>query len=105
MCLQTLGKPRDLQDYVEELLKYHGKFDLYEKLHNWKIPIFPIDGQILMQHGCPSGKLMGAVIRQLKQLWVKEEFRSSKEEILELLPGVLQEFNIVDGKQVKKAKI
>lgn len=104
MCLQTTGKPKEIKEYVEELLKFHGKLDLYDKLKAWQVPRFPVDGTMLKQHNCPTGKLMGTIINRLKEEWVKSEFKSTSEELLKLLPKVLQELNIVDGKQVKKPK-
>lgn len=105
MCLQTIGSPREIKNFVLELLKYHGKFELYKQLKDWDIPKFPVDGASLKDRGCPTGKLMGSVINRLKVIWVKNEFKSSKEELLEQLPAVLLELNIVDGKQIKKPKI
>lgn len=104
MCLQTFGKPRDIKDYVEELLKFHGKLELHEKLKNWEVPRFPVDGSTLKQHDCPSGKVMGVVITKLKEIWVKNEFKSTPEELIAHLPKVYEELNIVDGKLVKKPK-
>lgn len=104
MCLVTFGKPKEIKSYVEELLKFHGKWELHEKLRNWNVPKFPIDGNILKAHNCPSGKVMGTILSKLKEEWVKNEFKSTVEELLTKLPKVLEELNIVDGKQVKKAK-
>jgi DNA-directed RNA polymerase delta subunit len=47
---------------------------------------------------------MGAVMQKLKELWVEEEFKPSKEDLLKHLPKVYNDLNIVDGKFVKKAK-
>lgn len=104
MCLQPLGKPRDTKDYVEELLKFQGKWNLHDKLRDWVVPRFPIDGSTLKEHNCPSGKLMGVVINRLREIWVQNEFKSTPEELLAQLPKVLEDLNIVDGKQVKKSK-
>lgn len=105
MCLQTTGKPRDMKDYVEELLKFHGKLELYKKLKDWEVPKFPVDGTMLKQHNCPTGRLMGTIINKLKEEWVKSEFKHTSKELVALLPNIFQELNIVDGKQVKKPKI
>lgn len=104
MCLVTFGKPRDIKDYVEELLKFQGKWELYQKLKDWIVPKFPVDGNMLKVHNCPSGKIMGSILNKLKEEWIKNEFKSTAEELLTQLPKILKEFNIVDGKQVKKPK-
>jgi tRNA nucleotidyltransferase (CCA-adding enzyme) len=104
MCLVTVGKPKEIKDYVEELLKFHGKWELHQKLKDWNVPKFPIDGNILKSHNCPSGRIMGTIINKLKEEWVKNEFQSTSEELLTQLPKILEDLNIVDGKQVKKPK-
>lgn len=98
------GKPKDVREYVEELIKLHCKNDLYEKLKVWEIPRFPVDGATLKQNGCPTGKIMGIVISKLKEHWIKDEFKSTKEDLVSHLPKIYDDLNIVDGKLVKKAK-
>lgn len=106
MCLQNImGKTKDVKDYVLELLKYHCKGDFYHALKDWKIPRFPLNGNDLTQNGCPSGKIMGVVMNKLKEVWVENEFRASKEDLIKSLPKIFDDLNIVDGKLVKKAKI
>jgi hypothetical protein len=104
MCLVTAGKPREIKEFVEELLKFHGKWEMHEMLKNWQVPRFPVDGTLLKSQNCPTGKIMGTIITKLKEEWVKNEFNSTAEELLTHLPRILEELNIVDGKQVKKPK-
>lgn len=104
MCLVTQGKPKEIKDYVEELLKFHGKWELHQKLSDWKVPKFPLDGNILKAHNCPTGRIMGTILGKLKEEWVKNEFKSTADDLVKQLPKVFEELNIVDGKQVKKAK-
>lgn len=85
-------------------MKYHCKADLYHALKNWEIPRFPVDGNTLKDNGCPSGKIIGVVMSKLKEHWVEEEFKSSKEDLLKHLPKIFDDLNIVDGKLLKKAK-
>lgn len=47
---------------------------------------------------------MGVVMTKLKEYWVEDGFMSSKEDLLEHLPKIFNDLNIVDGKLVKKAK-
>lgn len=105
MCLQTFGRPRDIKDYVEELLKFEGKWKMYEQLKKWEVPKFPVDGNMLKQKGCPQGRVIGNIMNELKKVWIKNEFKSTSDEILEHLPKVLEELNIVDGKPIKKPKL
>lgn len=104
MCLVTIGKPKEIKEFVEELLKFHGKWDIYKKLKSWSVPKFPIDGNTLKSKNCPTGKVLGTILNKLKEEWIKNEFKSTKDELLAHLPEILDELNIVDGKQVKKPK-
>lgn len=105
MCLQTLGRPHVTKEYVEELLKFHNKWELYGKLKNWQVPKFPVSGNMLKQNGCPQGRTIGRVISKLKEVWIQHEFKSTAEDLLKHLPAILEELNIVDGMPVKKPKL
>lgn len=105
MCIQSIGKPSDQKYYVEELLKYLGNVEMYEKLKSWQIPYFPVNGNLLKENGCPAGKWIGVVITKLKQVWAANEFKSTQEELLKCLPDILKEMNIEDGHVKKKSKV
>jgi hypothetical protein len=99
-----IGKPKDIKSYVEELLILVQQRELYEKLKNWEVPRFPINGKMLQDKGCPSGKIMGIVMNSLKKIWTQHEFNISSDELFNHLPKVYEDLNISDGKQNKKIK-
>lgn len=101
MCLNTIGKTTDMKLYVLELLKYQHKPTLHEQLKTWGIPKFPLSGDVLKQHGCPPGKIVGTVIARLKIIWAREEFTTTPENLLKYLPQVLNDV-IAEGTHVKK---
>lgn len=105
MCIQTIGKPSDQRHYVEELLKYLGKVESYEKLKSWEIPYFPVNGNLVKENGCPPGKWIGVVITKLKHMWAANEFKSTQDELMKHLPDILKDLNIEDGKVKKKSKV
>lgn len=106
LCLQpSTGRSKELsKEYVEELLKYQCKSEIYHALKSWQIPKFPIDGNSLKDSGCPSGKVLGVVMNKLREIWVEEEFKTTKEDLMKHLPKIFNDLNIVDGKLVKKVK-
>ncbi|XP_037949379.1 CCA tRNA nucleotidyltransferase 1, mitochondrial [Teleopsis dalmanni] len=86
LCVHAFAK----RDFVEELLKYCNKKNLYESLKAWKMPNFPINGNLLKERGCPLGKKMGSVMLQLKVIWADHDFSISTEELLDKhLPEIL----------------
>lgn len=105
MCIQTIGKPSDQKRYVEELLKFLGKKDLYQNIKSWSIPAFPIKGNHIKELGVTNGRRIGNVISKLKQIWAKKEFGLSKDDLLKLVPEVNAEFNTEDDISKKKPKI
>lgn len=88
LCLQ----PNARLDFVEELLKYSGCFEMYQKLKDEKIPTFPVTGKMLKDKNCPGGKKMGIIMSNLKMIWAEEDFKTSQEDLLEVhLPKILAE--------------
>ncbi|XP_037897741.1 CCA tRNA nucleotidyltransferase 1, mitochondrial, partial [Glossina fuscipes] len=87
LCLQTYIR----RDFVEELLKYKHKRELYDKLRSWRIPPFPVNGNILKDRGSIPTRKIGLVLAQLKLIWADSNFQLSSEELLEKhLPEVME---------------
>lgn len=105
MSLNTIKKYSDTKRCVEELLKYHNKLDLFNQLKDWSIPKFPLTGIILRENGCPDGKGLGVIMKKLKTIWEKTEFKATSEELLKYLPEILEDVKVDDGKIVKKPKL
>ncbi|KAH8295358.1 hypothetical protein KR018_010397 [Drosophila ironensis] len=77
------------RDYVEQLLKYAGKLELYNQLKAWPKPRFPVNGQALSGYGLKGVKL-GLVLDELKLHWADSDFEASSEQLLAKVPGVLE---------------
>ncbi|XP_062124676.1 CCA tRNA nucleotidyltransferase 1, mitochondrial isoform X2 [Drosophila sulfurigaster albostrigata] len=85
LCLQPYAK----RDFVEQLLKYTNKLELYNQLKAWETPNFPINGNTLKSHGL-VGKIVGQVIAELRLLWTNSDFKLTADELLEKLPTILE---------------
>ncbi|KAH8385130.1 CCA tRNA nucleotidyltransferase 1, mitochondrial [Drosophila serrata] len=85
LCLQQYVN----RDYVEQLLKYSNKVDLYNQLKAWVKPDFPIRGNVLNGHGL-KGIRLGFVLNELKTLWADSDFKLTAEELLRQLPDILE---------------
>ncbi|XP_017465939.1 PREDICTED: CCA tRNA nucleotidyltransferase 1, mitochondrial [Rhagoletis zephyria] len=87
LCLQPYAK----REYVEELLKYTNKFNLYHDLKSWKAPRFPLSGSMLKERGLAADKRMGVIMTRLRSIWIDSDFSLSGEELLEQhLQGVIE---------------
>lgn len=93
------------KDFYEELLKYCGETEIYNEFKEWNIPKFPINGGILKENKCPSGKVMGAVMSELKAIWAEDNFETSQSDLLSVhLPTVLLKIKTEDFTSNKKMK-
>ncbi|XP_017086855.2 CCA tRNA nucleotidyltransferase 1, mitochondrial [Drosophila bipectinata] len=84
LCIQ----PNVNRDYVEQLLKYTNKLDLYQQLKSWPKPTFPVNGHALSSLGL-KGKKVGQVMNELKLHWADSDFKSTSEDLLKLVPDIL----------------
>lgn len=51
-------------------------------LPNWPVPIFPVNGNDLLQLGYAQDKNLGYTLKQLKNLWASNGYGMTKEELL-----------------------
>ncbi|XP_030632225.1 CCA tRNA nucleotidyltransferase 1, mitochondrial [Chanos chanos] len=72
----------DAQSKVCELLKYQGEEQLLEELSRWHIPRFPVSGHDLRKMGITSGKEIGTILQNLRDIWKKSHYKMGKEELL-----------------------
>ncbi|XP_046402301.1 CCA tRNA nucleotidyltransferase 1, mitochondrial [Ischnura elegans] len=87
-------KQNDVREWIRELLKYKGNIPTLEEFDQWKLPKFPINGNILLEKGVPGGKKMGPVLTKLKEYWIENDFKTSPEELMEKLPEVMNELDL-----------
>jgi len=85
LCLQKYIQ----RDYVEQLLKYSDKQELYNQLKSWVKPNFPIRGNALAEHGL-KGIRLGLVMDELKLLWADSDFQLSHDDLVKKIPDVLE---------------
>ncbi|XP_030565261.1 CCA tRNA nucleotidyltransferase 1, mitochondrial [Drosophila novamexicana] len=99
LCLQPYAK----RDYVEQLLKYANKLELYNQLKAWQTPNLPINGNTLKGYGL-VGKRMGLVLSELRLLWADSDFTLTSEQLLESLPAILEQLQSPPGSPNKKQR-
>ncbi|HEV2364868.1 MAG TPA: CCA tRNA nucleotidyltransferase [Caulobacteraceae bacterium] len=56
----------------------------------WKAPIFPLRGEEVEAAGVPHGPLVGAVMREVEDWWVENDFPDDKLALIERLKAVAQ---------------
>ena len=56
-------------------------FSALSALASWSAPEFPLRGSDLLALGLPSGPQLGAVLRQMREIWIGENFQLSREQL------------------------
>ncbi|KAJ8259816.1 hypothetical protein GJAV_G00173830 [Gymnothorax javanicus] len=72
----------DAQSKVCELLKYQGEMRLLPLMQKWAIPRFPVSGHDLRRMGITSGKEIGIILQNLRDVWKESRYQMGKEELL-----------------------
>ncbi|MBR73047.1 MAG: CCA tRNA nucleotidyltransferase [Rhodospirillaceae bacterium] len=55
---------------------------LFNKAKIWVSPKFPLNGGDVISHGISSGELVGNLLRDLENFWIKESFKPNREDLL-----------------------
>lgn len=90
LILECKNKVSDTFEWVLETLKYQGDVDLYDKLRNWEIPKFPINGHLLMQKGFKQGPNLQKALSLLKLVWIESDCQLTRDQLLEKLPNAVK---------------
>lgn len=73
-----------------ELLKFNNHSETFASLNAWPIPMYPLNGQMLRDNGCPAGQEMGMVQRLLRDQWKDSRFTLTASELLQRLPTAIE---------------
>lgn len=91
LVLESSGKQSDVKEWVEEVLKYRGEVELLNKLREWKVPKFPVNGHDLMSRGISAGYRLSKIMLTMKRRWINSSFTVTKEELLDNLQDFIDE--------------
>ena len=81
-------------------------FTLFDQGSKWSFPppIFPISGKDLKDYGCPPGKVFSTILDVLKNRWKESDFTMTKEDLIELLPTVVEEISLLQKNKKNKKR-
>lgn len=74
------------QDHLLAWANMHGKNDVYDAVQGFEQPDFPINGKDLLARGHVAGPNLGKMIADLKDEWMKSNYKLSKEDLLNKVP-------------------
>jgi len=103
ILIQSTGRYEIYREYAKEVLKYRGAMELLDEVEQWKIPKFPINGNMMKEH-VSNPKIIGLVLKKLKQIWIDEDFKLTSEHLLEHVPSILSELEEEKMKRQKHYK-
>ena len=90
LLLGVSGKEPKSKAKLCELLKYKGLYEEEESIRNWTPPRFPITGQDLLAARVKKGPILGIVLNELRQRWIKSDLTLTKEELLSQIPEIIE---------------
>lgn len=91
--IQNPSKQDVMKLYIEQLLMYKNERIILEEFEKW-IPLkCPISGNMIRRHGINDGKKVGIIIKKLVEYWADDDFKTSTNELLNLIPKVADELN------------
>ncbi len=70
---------------INSKLKFKEFTEIFKKILNSKIHKFSIDGKYLMKNGMQQGNLIGKVLKEIEDEWIKNNFQISKERVQEII--------------------
>ena len=103
LMLQTKFKVSDVREWCMEVLMYNGQFDLAKEFEKWEMPKFPIKGTDLKDHVTQS-KQIAQLVKKLKDHWAEENYQTSTEELIGLVPKFLEEIGVETAPTAQRKK-
>ncbi len=70
---------------INSKVKSYDFSKILNKILKTKVPIFPIDGELLKQKGMKEGQSLGNVLKELEKEWVNNNFKISSNKIDEII--------------------
>ncbi len=70
-------------EWVLDVLRYEGLPT--DEVESWSVPVFPVGGADLIATGVKPGPEMGAILTRLRKQWINDGYRSTKEDLLQLV--------------------
>ncbi|XP_076667043.1 CCA tRNA nucleotidyltransferase 1, mitochondrial [Andrena cerasifolii] len=84
------GNTINAKSYICELFRCKQLFGLLEEFEKVTIPKFPVSGHMLKDQ-VTKRKVMGIVIKELKDIWLEKNFDVTEKELLENVPRIISE--------------
>lgn len=91
--IQNPTKQEVLKTYIIQLLMYTNERIILEEFEKWTPLKFPISGNMIKSHGVNDGKKIGIIVRKLIEYWADDDFKTSIEELLNLIPKAENELS------------
>ncbi|XP_050521210.1 CCA tRNA nucleotidyltransferase 1, mitochondrial isoform X2 [Daktulosphaira vitifoliae] len=84
--IQNVSKQNVMKEYVEQMLKYSNETSILKEFEKWIPPKFPISGNMIRNKGIKDGRTIGRIIHKLIEYWADDDFMTSVDELLNLVP-------------------
>ncbi|XP_034944284.1 CCA tRNA nucleotidyltransferase 1, mitochondrial [Chelonus insularis] len=104
----TSNKRKTTREYILEVFKYQGKFDLMKEFQEWEVPHFPVKGDDVRSY-ITNPKMITIVLNALKRIWLIDNCQTSRDSLLAQVPDIIANSeekykSLIDTKKVSKGK-
>lgn len=84
---------------IVQLLMYKNERKYLEEFEKWTPLKFPITGNTLRNYGVMDGKKIGSVIKKLIEYWADDDFKTSIDGLINLIPKAKHELSCDSDKK------
>ncbi len=70
---------------INTKLKFKDFSEILNRILKSKVHRFPFDGKYLIENGIQQGSLVGKVLKEIEEEWVKNDFKISKARVIEII--------------------
>eukprot|EP01134_Creolimax_fragrantissima_P008205 CFRG8205T1 len=92
-------------EFAIELMMYLEHPSVGERLRNWEVKQFPVNGKMMASTAVKKGPDVGVVLKELKSLWKESSYQLGGDELLEKVPGLLSHIDELRANMPKVEKI
>ena len=70
---------------INKKIKINDFSEILKRILKSKIHKFAIDGKYLMENGMRQGSLMGKVLKEAEEEWIRNDFKISRDRVKEII--------------------
>jgi tRNA nucleotidyltransferase/poly(A) polymerase len=79
---KMIVRDEKVREWVYDLLISFDDYDTLKRMQAWETPVFPVNGNDLIQIGFKPGPDLGKALNGLREVWIDLNFEKTRDELL-----------------------